>query len=407
MGLNLQLGASEPNGGEPKLSGSLPVLIGLRRWNLDGKECYTAPAVLHPVAPHRKMGLKRAKLGKTLTMVDSKNQEKSGFSEVRRAARLSVAPMMDWTDRHCRYLHRLLSRETLLYTEMVTAPALVRGGALHLLDYNVQEHPVALQLGGSNPQELAKATRLGADAGYDEINLNVGCPSDRVQSGTFGAVLMKSPDLVVDCVRAMQEATDVEVTVKCRIGVDDQEPEEVLPDFISAMQGAGINRISIHARKAWLQGLSPKENRDIPPLDYPLVYQMKRGFPELHLSINGGVTTLAEAKTHLAEGMDGVMIGRAAYHNPTDVLGTADREIFGAGADSDPAQVVQQMLPYIEAHLTKGGKLNQITRHMLGLFAGKPGARAWRRFLSEHATQPGAGPDTVLAALKNVTKAVA
>lgn len=328
-------------------------------------------------------------------------------NNAQKAARLSVAPMMDWTDRHCRYLHRLLSRETLLYTEMVTAPALVRGGALHLLDYNVQEHPVALQLGGSNPQELAKATRLGADAGYDEINLNVGCPSDRVQSGTFGAVLMKSPDLVVECVRAMQEASDVEVTVKCRIGVDDQEPVEVLPDFINKMQDAGIKRISIHARKAWLQGLSPKENRDIPPLNYPLVYQMKRDFPELHLSLNGGVTTLAEAKTHLAEGMDGVMIGRAAYHNPTDVLGTADREIFGAGADSDPAQVVQQMLPYIEAHLTKGGKLNQITRHMLGLFAGKPGARAWRRFLSEHATQPGAGPDTVLAALKNVTKAVA
>ncbi|WP_294226636.1 tRNA dihydrouridine(20/20a) synthase DusA [uncultured Shimia sp.] len=322
-------------------------------------------------------------------------------------ARLSVAPMMDWTDRHCRYLHRLLSRHTLLYTEMVTAPALVRGGAVHLLDHSVDEHPVALQLGGSDPQELARATKLGADAGYDEINLNVGCPSDRVQSGTFGAVLMKTPELVADCVHAMQTETDAEITVKCRIGVDDQVPEDVLPDFINQMQLAGIKRISIHARKAWLKGLSPKENRDVPPLDYPLVYQMKRDFPALHLSINGGVATLEEAHAHLAEGMDGVMIGRAAYHNPTDILCTADREIFGADDDSDPVLVVHQMLPYIETHLTQGGKLNQITRHMLGLFAGKPGARAWRRYLSEHATKPGAGPETVLAALQHVTQAAA
>jgi tRNA-dihydrouridine synthase A len=315
--------------------------------------------------------------------------------------------MMDWTDRHCRYLHRLLSRNTLLYTEMVTAPALVRGGAVHLLDHSVDEHPVALQLGGSNPQELAQATKIGADAGYDEINLNVGCPSDRVQSGTFGAVLMKTPELVSDCVSAMQAATDVEITVKCRIGVDDQVPKDVLPDFINQLQLAGIKRISIHARKAWLKGLSPKENRDVPPLDYPLVYQMKRDFPALHLSINGGVATLEEAHAHLAEGMDGVMIGRAAYHNPTDILCTADREIYGADDDSDPVLVVHQMLPYIEAHLTQGGKLNQVSRHMLGLFAGKPGARAWRRYLSEHATKPGAGPDTVLAALQHVTQAAA
>lgn len=328
-------------------------------------------------------------------------------SSVTKAARLSVAPMMDWTDRHCRYLHRLLSKETLLYTEMVTAPALVRGGAVHLLDYNDEEHPVALQLGGSDPDELAAATKLGAEAGYDEINLNVGCPSDRVQSGTFGAVLMKTPELVADCVQAMQEASDVEVTVKCRIGVDDQEPNRVLPDFISKVQGVGIKRISIHARKAWLQGLSPKENRDIPPLDYPLVYQMKRDFPDLHLSINGGVTTLVEAQTHLSEGMDGVMIGRAAYHNPTDVLSTADRVIFGTGDDSDPVEVVHQMLPYIEAHLVQGGKLNQVTRHMLGLFAGKPGARNWRRYLSENATKPGAGPETVLTAVQHVTQAAA
>ncbi len=315
--------------------------------------------------------------------------------------------MMDWTDRHCRYLHRLLSGKTLLYTEMVTAPALVRGGALHLLEYNDAEHPVALQLGGSDPEELAKASALGADAGYDEINLNVGCPSDRVQSGTFGAVLMKTPDLVAECVRAMQDACDVAVTVKCRIGVDDQEPREVLPDFLSKMQDAGVGRVSVHARKAWLQGLSPKANRDIPPLDYPLVYQMKRDFPDLHLSINGGVETLEQAEAHLAAGVDGVMIGRAAYHSPSDILCSADRRIFGEGRDSDPLEVVGQMLPYIEAHLSAGGKLHQITRHMLGLFAGKPGARAWRRYLSENATRKDAGPETVQAALEFVLQAAA
>ena len=210
-------------------------------------------------------------------------------------ARLSVAPMMDWTDRHCRYLHRLISRHTLLYTEMVTAPALVRGGALHLLEHDQAEHPVALQLGGSDPAELAKAARIGAQAGYDEINLNVGCPSDRVQSGTFGAILMKDAPLVARCVAAMQDAVDVDVTVKCRIGVDDQEPKTVLPDFIEKMKAVGVTRIAVHARKAWLQGLSPKENRDIPPLDYGLVQQMKDRFGDLHLSINGGVQG---ARTH-------------------------------------------------------------------------------------------------------------
>jgi tRNA-dihydrouridine synthase A len=307
--------------------------------------------------------------------------------------------MMDWTDRHCRYLHRLLSCESLLYTEMVTAPALVRGGALHLLDFSEEEHPVALQLGGSDPEELAKAAKLAAAHGYDEINLNVGCPSDRVQSGTFGAVLMKSPGVVADCVKAMQDAVDVEVTVKCRIGVDDQNEKAVLPAFLEQIAGAGVARATIHARKAWLQGLSPKENRDIPPLDYELVHQMKRDFSEMHLSINGGIATLDEAEAHLNAGMDGVMIGRAAYHNPADVLCAADRRLFGAAQDSDPAAVVVQMLPYIEAHVTGGGKLNQVTRHMLGLFAGRPGARAWRRYLSENAPRPEAGPHTVEAAL--------
>ncbi|WP_348539500.1 tRNA dihydrouridine(20/20a) synthase DusA [Ruegeria sp. HKCCE3926] len=318
------------------------------------------------------------------------------------AARLSVAPMMDWTDRHCRYFHRLLSAETLLYTEMVTAPALVRGGALHLLDYSPEEHPVALQLGGSDPEELAQAARLGAEAGYDEINLNCGCPSDRVQSGTFGAVLMKDPARVADCVTAMREAVNVDVTVKCRIGVDDQEPEDVLPAFLEHISAAGCQRVTIHARKAWLQGLSPKENRDIPPLDYDLVNRMKDEFSDLHISINGGINTLDEAAAHLEAGLDGVMIGRAAYHQPGDVLSDADRRIFGTGTTRDPFAIVQHMVPYVERHLANGGRLHQITRHMLGLFAGRPGARAWRRALSEGAVQDGAGPEVMLRALDHV-----
>jgi tRNA-dihydrouridine synthase A len=313
--------------------------------------------------------------------------------------------MMDWTDRHCRYLHRLLSAETLLYTEMVTSPALVRGGALHLLDFSTEEHPVALQLGGSDPEELAKAAKFGAEAGYDEINLNVGCPSDRVQSGTFGAVLMRQPNLVADCVKAMQDAVDVEVTVKCRIGVDDQDPTQVLPDFLQTVSAAGCQRFTIHARKAWLQGLSPKENRDIPPLDYPLVLRMKEQFPHLHLSINGGITSIAQAQGFLQAGLDGVMIGRAAYHQPADILCQADPLIYGTGQASDPVHAVLQMLPYIEAHLSQGGRLGQITKHMLGLFAGRPGARAWRRILSEGAHKPGAGPELVQQALAQIPAA--
>ncbi|WP_419739956.1 tRNA dihydrouridine(20/20a) synthase DusA [Ruegeria sp.] len=323
-------------------------------------------------------------------------------NNAQKAARLSVAPMMDWTDRHCRFLHRLLSEQTLLYTEMVTAPALVRGGALHLLDYSPQEHPVALQLGGSDPEELAQAARLGAEAGYDEINLNCGCPSDRVQSGTFGAVLMRDPARVADCVAAMGEAVSVDVTVKCRIGVDDQEPRDVLPDFLDKIQQAGCRRVTIHARKAWLQGLSPKENRDIPPLDYDLVHQMKADFADLHISINGGITSLDEAQAHLEAGLDGVMIGRAAYHQPSDILSEADMRIYQSGSARDPIQVARQMVPYIEQHLVNGGRLHQITRHMLGLFAGRPGARAWRRALSEGAVQDGAGPEVMLKALDHV-----
>lgn len=313
--------------------------------------------------------------------------------------------MMDWTDRHCRYLHRLLSGQTLLYTEMVTAPALVRGGALHLLDYSPEEHPVALQLGGADPKELAQAARLGADAGYDEINLNCGCPSDRVQSGTFGAVLMKDPARVADCVAAMRGAVETEITVKCRIGVDDQTPEDVLPEFLARISAAGCQRVTIHARKAWLKGLSPKENRDIPPLDYELVMRMKAMFPGLHISVNGGITSLEQAQGFLEAGLDGVMIGRSAYHNPTDILSQADPLIFGTGTATDPVDAVQAMLPYIEAHLTQGGRLHQVTRHMLGLFAGRPGARHWRRCLSEGATRAGAGPELVQEALAQLIAA--
>lgn len=307
--------------------------------------------------------------------------------------RLSVAPMMAWTDRHCRFFHRQMSKHALLYTEMVTSAALIRGGAHRLLDFSETEDPVALQLGGSDPKELAAATRLACQRGYHEVNLNVGCPSDRVQSGTFGAVLMKSPDLVADCVAEMRAASTVPVTVKCRIGVDDQEPEEILPRFLQAVAAAGVNHVIIHARKAWLKGLSPKENREIPPLDYDLVHRMAIEFPALDIAINGGIETLDEAQTQLSEGMCGVMIGRAAYHTPFDVLACADRLIWGDGSDADTVQVLDAMEPYIAEHLQSGGVLHQVTRHMLGLFAGRPGARAWRRILSEGATRPGAGLD--------------
>jgi len=293
--------------------------------------------------------------------------------------------MMDWTDRHCRFFHRQISNACLLYTEMVTAPALVRGGAVHLLDHDPREHPVALQLGGSDPAELAQAARMGYEAGYPEINLNCGCPSDRVQSGSFA-----------------------EVTVKCRIGVDEQEPSEILPRFLSAIHGAGVQRVTIHARKAWLQGLSPKENRDIPPLDYPLVLAMKAAFPDMHISLNGGVEDLDTALGLLDEGLDGVMIGRAAYQRPWDILAGSDARIFGRSRPvQSRADVVARMLPYIETQLGHGARLAQITRHMLGLFAGQPGARHWRRILSENAHKSGAGPELLEQALAGVAQAAA
>lgn len=308
---------------------------------------------------------------------------------------------MDWTDRHCRVFHRQMSRRAMLYTEMVTAPAVVHGDRDRLLGFDAVEHPVALQLGGSDPRELAAALKAALPYGYDEVNLNCGCPSDRVQSGCFGAVLMERPALVAECVAAMQAESPVPVTVKCRIGVDDQIPAEVLPRFLETVAAAGVRHFVIHARKAWLQGLSPKENREIPPLDYPLVLQMKRDFPELTICLNGGVTTLAQAKGLLDQGLDGVMIGRAAYHDPAAVLIGADA-LWGEDFAPDAFDVVLSMLPYIAHHLAEGGRLHQITRHMLGLFTGRPGARGWRRVLSEGASRPGAGTDLVLEALAQV-----
>jgi tRNA-dihydrouridine synthase A len=302
--------------------------------------------------------------------------------------RLCVAPMMDWTDRHCRYFHRILSPHARLYTEMVTSAALVRGGQLRLLEHSQQEHPVALQLGGSEPRELAQAARLGAQAGYDEINLNVGCPSDRVQSGRFGACLMREPGLVGDCVKSMRDAVDVPVTVKCRIGVDDQDDYADLQRFTETMVAAGVQVLVVHARKAWLQGLSPKENREIPPLDYARVYRLKHEFPHLVVVINGGIATVAAVQAHL-EHVDGVMLGRAAYHDPY-LLAQLEAALYGAPLPARE-EVLAHLRPYVEAELRRGTALKHISRHVLGLYQGEPGARTFRRVLSEGAHLPGAG----------------
>jgi len=317
---------------------------------------------------------------------------------------LAVAPMMDWTDRHCRFLHRQFSRRALLYTEMVTAAAVVHGPRDRLLAFDAAERPLALQLGGSEPALLAQAVRLAAPYGFDEINLNVGCPSDRVQSGAFGACLMRDPALVADCVAAMMDAADgVEITVKCRIGVDDQDPRVALPTFVERVAAAGVRRFVVHARKAWLEGLSPKQNRDAPPLDHALVADLKRARPDLAIIANGGVGTLDAVLERLAAGLDGVMVGRAAYHDPGAILGLADARVFGdAVGETAPETVVAAMLDYIEAQRGAGEPLARITRHMLGLFAGRPGARRWRRMLSEEGCRPGAGPDLVRTALAAV-----
>ena len=312
--------------------------------------------------------------------------------------------MMDWTDRHCRALHRVLSRRALLYTEMLTTGAVIHGDRERLLGYDAFEHPVALQLGGCDPADLALAARIGEDLGYDEINLNVGCPSDRVQSGRFGACLMKEPALVAEGMAAILAAVKIPATVKCRIGVDDQDPEESLYGLVDRCAAAGVSSFVVHARKAWLKGLSPKENRDIPPLDYPLVYRLKRDRPQLSVIINGGIRSLDEAEAHLAAGVDGVMLGRAAYHEPA-LLGEADRRLYGEAApDVTPEAAVRAFLPYVAEKLAEGVKLPAMTRHMLGLFHARPGARSWRRILTVEAIRPGAGIEVIERALEAVTR---
>jgi tRNA-dihydrouridine synthase A len=302
--------------------------------------------------------------------------------------RFAVAPMMQCTDRHCRVLHRLLSSNARLYTEMVTADAVIRGNRKRLIGFSNIEHPVALQLGGAEPDRLREAARIGETFGYDEINLNVGCPSDRVQSGCFGAALMREPPRVAECVAAMCAAVAIPVTVKCRIGVDEQEPKEALFTLVDACARAGVTTFAVHARKAWLGGLSPKENREVPPLDYALVYALKRARPDLIIVINGGISSLNDAQSHLAH-VDGIMMGRAAYQTPA-ILADVDSRFFGERA-RDADEAVEAYMDYVAARLQEGVPLNAMTKHVLGLFHGQPGARAFRRHLSENACRKGAG----------------
>src|SRR5689334_11789745 len=302
--------------------------------------------------------------------------------------------MMDWTDRHCRVFHRLLSRRARLYTEMLTTGAIIHGDRKRLLGFDASEHPVALQLGGSDPADLATAAKIGEDFGYDEINLNVGCPSDRVKDGRFGACLMAEPALVAECVAAMKRAVKIPVTVKCRIGIDDQDPETSLDAIARAVVAAGTDALIVHARKAWLTGLSPKENRDVPPLDYDRVYRLKQAMPDVPIIVNGGVASLTEAKAHLAR-VDGVMLGRAAYQEPWRLL-TVDAEIFGeAPRFATMGEVFEAMAPYIERELARGTRLHAITRHFVGAYHAVPGARAFRRHLAEYGVRPGAGIDVL------------
>jgi tRNA-dihydrouridine synthase A len=312
--------------------------------------------------------------------------------------------MMDWTDRHCRRFHRLLARRARLYTEMLTTGAVIHGERARLMEFDAVEHPVAFQLGGSDPAELAMAARIAQDFGYDEINLNVGCPSDRVQNGAFGACLMLRPQLVADCVRAMKDAVAVPVTVKCRIGVDDQDPARALFELAESAVAAGVDALIVHARKAWLSGLSPKENRDVPPLDYALVHSLKRSLPDIPLAINGGLTTIAEMRAQL-EHVDGVMVGRAAYQNPALLL-DVDREFFGEATQAaDSFAAIEAYLPYIERELARGERLSSMTRHLLGLFAGAPGARQYRRRLALESVKPGAGVEVVMEAVDELRQA--
>jgi tRNA-dihydrouridine synthase A len=313
--------------------------------------------------------------------------------------RFCVAPMMDWTDRHCRFFHRLLTRRARLYTEMVTAEAILHGRRERLLGFSPEEHAVGLQLGGSDPRRLAEAAAIGEGFGYDEINLNVGCPSDRVQEGRFGACLMAEPALVAECVAGMRARAGVPVTVKCRIGIDDQDSEADLERFIATVASAGCRTFIVHARKAWLEGLSPKENREVPPLDHPRVWRLKAAHPELEIVINGGIGSLTEVEAHLAH-VDGVALGRAAYQNPY-LLAEADARLFGdAGPAPTRRGVLEQLLPYAERHVRNGGRLNNIVRHVLGLYHGRPRGRAFRRHLSERATRPGAGVEVLAEAIR-------
>ena len=322
-------------------------------------------------------------------------------SNIYKAPVLAIAPMMDWTDRHCRFFHRQLTRRALLYTEMVVADATIHGARERLLGFDACEHPVALQLGGSEPAKLAEAARIGETFGYDEINLNVGCPSDRVQSGTFGACLMKTPDLVAEGVAAMKAAVRIPVTVKCRIGVDDQDPEAALDVLSDALFAAGADALWVHARKAWLEGLSPKENRDIPPLDYGRVYRLKTKKQNRFIGINGGLQSLDEAAQHLRH-VDGAMLGRAAYHTP-GILAEADSLIYGEqSVPVDFAGLIETMAAYAARHVEGGGRLAHVTRHMVGLFHGLPGARRYRQILSTDATRVGAGPEVLQAAFAAV-----
>ncbi|PVV09845.1 MAG: tRNA dihydrouridine(20/20a) synthase DusA [gamma proteobacterium symbiont of Ctena orbiculata] len=316
--------------------------------------------------------------------------------------KLSIAPMLDWTDRYCRYFLRLISKHVVLYTEMVTTGALLHGDRARFLDFDPTEHPVALQLGGSDPQELAECAKLGSQWGYDEINLNVGCPSDRVQSGRFGACLMVTPEVVGDCIKAMLDSVSIDVTVKHRIGVDDRDSYQELCDFVGSVSESGCKTFIVHARKAWLQGLSPKQNREIPPLSYETVHNLKRDFPQLELIINGGITNLDQVSEQLQQ-VDGVMIGREAYHNPW-ILAQADRMIFGESLTPlSRHQVVESLIPFVESELAKGTPINRITRHILGLFQGQPGARKWRRVLSEGAHLAGADTQLLRQAAAQVT----
>jgi tRNA-dihydrouridine synthase A len=315
----------------------------------------------------------------------------------------SVAPMMDWTDRHCRFFHRVLSRRARLYTEMVTTGAVIHGNRERLLGFAPEEHPVAAQLGGSNPADLAEAARILWDLGYDEVNLNVGCPSDRVQDGRFGACLMAEPELVGECVAAMKAAVPVPVTVKCRIGIDEQDPEAALDDLACAVRTAGVDALTVHARKAWLKGLSPRENRDVPPLDYGRVHRLKVAHPDLPIAVNGGIKGPADWHGHL-EFLDGIMVGREAYQNP-EILLCVDPELHGeAPPVADGFAAIEAMVPYIEARLAEGVRLSSITRHMIGLFPGRPGARQYRRHLATEAVKPGAGVGVLLDAAERVRR---